>query len=455
MENNLKDKKNNFYVFILKNFVNFLSLKTTYPIIFFILLKNNFLKSIFSVLFFMYFWLIKILFFQTTLLFFVRILDTLTNLIFLLSFLITIFCFVGRSNSLIKNLIFFIMFVIWRFFRATNFILIFIFFELSILPIFLIINGWGYQVERINARFYLLLYTLFFSFPFLLSLIFIQIKYLRIKILFCLNFIKIKEITFLFSFFFILAFLVKCPIYFLHMWLPKAHVEAPVIGSVYLAGVLLKLGGFGIVRIFISFRFNFLRKIIFFILILGSLLRTILCFIQIDQKCIIAFSSIRHITIFVSCVFSNRFRRLIISSRIIFFHGLISRNLFFFSYLIYNLSINRLIFLNQGYKTLYKEFYILFLITICLNLRIPPFLRFFSEWLIFQNWLIISFLSLLRIFFIIFFGLLYRIFLLVNSFHGKSLNFLNNQRKIKYFIILFFFVFFRRFLVVERIFFFS
>jgi NADH-ubiquinone oxidoreductase chain 4 len=312
---------------------------------------------------------------------------------------------------------------------------------MRILPIFIVINGWGYQIERINARFYLLLYTLFFSFPFLLVLIFFQNKILRLNLLFCLNFLKIKEITFLFFIFFITAFLVKCPVYFLHIWLPKAHVEAPVIGSVYLAGILLKLGGFGISRIFFSFSFSIFVKITFYFLIFGRIIRTILCFVQIDQKCIIAFSSISHITIFVSCIFSNTFRLILISSRIIFFHGLISRNLFFFSYLIFNLSSNRLIFLNQGYKTLYKEFYTLFLITICLNLRIPPFLRFFSELLIFQNWIIISFFSFFFILFIIFFGLLYRIFLLVNSFHGKNLNLLFNFTKLKYIIILFFFLF--------------
>lgn len=139
----------------------------------------------------------------------------------------------------------FFLYVTFYSFRVINF---YIFFEASLIPIFLIIIGWGYQPERLQASLYMLFYTLFASLP-LLVVILLEQESFSSFLPFTRQFLTLSTnriLSLIITFFIVFAFLVKLPIFSVHLWLPKAHVEAPVAGSMILAGVLLKLGGYGI-----------------------------------------------------------------------------------------------------------------------------------------------------------------------------------------------------------------
>lgn len=239
--------------------------------------------------------------------------------------------------------------ILTAFFLVDNFLIMYIFFEISIIPTFFLIMGWGTQPERLLARWYFIIYTIVGSLPIIATLVIIEnVKFsLSIRQYYML----ISKYPYLYLVQFI-PFCVKIPIWGTHLWLPKAHVEAPVRGSIILAGLLLKTGGYGMIKYSIAFAPNLLVINALYSINLWSLLVvSLICLTLVDIKLIIAYTSIAHIALITMALLTIRDIGLLGAKLMIISHGLISPLLFALAYVNYKRASSRNLLIHKGIIT--------------------------------------------------------------------------------------------------------
>jgi len=231
-----------------------------------------------------------------------------------------------------KIILWFLLLFLVLSFLSVDFLAFYVFFELSLIPLIFLIVGWGYQSERIQASFYLIIYTIFGSLPLLFVMFSFYLRGSLGWIFFLFLSAEDRLYFFFLECFILLRFFIKLPVFGLHLWLPKAHVEAPVSGSMILAAILLKFRAYGVYRFMwaIASSTAFFSWLVF-ILVFGSLLGRWVALSQEDIKSLIAYSSIRHMgLILVGVLFISSISNggIIV---ILFAHGICSSALFFFS----------------------------------------------------------------------------------------------------------------------------
>lgn len=284
----------------------------------------------------------------------------------------------------------------------------YILFELRLVPTLFIVFFFGYQPEKIQASMYLLIYTVLSSLP--LLLLFISspswLAYFRAGSGFWLCLVLT------------IRFIVKTPIYLVHVWLPKAHVEAPVAGSMVLAGILLKLGSYGLIM-FCPLVKSKALLVYLSLSILGSLFCRMTCVRQWDLKSMIAYSSVVHIGVVTVGVVRGLELGYVCRIIMVVAHGVCSPTMFALAYLVYKSSHTRTISRNKGtLATPTVSFF--FFLTLAINIGVPPSLNLWREVTIFISILSVITYSWVFLVAIAFLGAVYNLFLHVSLSQSKE-----------------------------------
>nr|QIV24570.1 NADH dehydrogenase subunit 4 [Phaolus metallicus] len=301
-------------------------------------------------------------------------------------------------------------------FCSLNFFVFYLFFEISLIPTLILIIGWGYQPERIEAGVYLLFYTLFASLPMMISIFFYYEKFFTLS--FSLMTESISSVLMYLCM--NMVFFIKIPMFFVHLWLPKAHVEAPVAGSMILAGVMLKLGGYGLLRVMKIYLELGLKLNIFVLVIslVGGFFVSLICVRQSDIKSLIAYSSVAHMGLALAGIMTLNFWGLSGSVVMMIAHGLCSSGLFCLANISYERVGSRSLYLSKGLLNVMPSFSLWWFLLCSSNMAAPPSLNLLGEIVLINSLVSYSYLAVIFLALMSFFSAVYSLFLYGYSQHG-------------------------------------
>nr|YP_009002091.1 NADH dehydrogenase subunit 4 [Ricinoides karschii]AGL11953.1 NADH dehydrogenase subunit 4 [Ricinoides karschii] len=283
------------------------------------------------------------------------------------------FGFYGFNNFVFVSLLFFLVLS----FSFVNLFSFYVSFESVLIPTLILICGWGFQPERLYAGMYMLFYTLMASLPLFMCLLKMYSDWgsLSFFVLVDFNVVNWMVVGMM------VAFLVKHPMYFFHLWLPRAHVEAPVSGSMILAGVLLKLGGYGLFRVVVLFKDWLVMEsgYLMSIGLVGGVITGFVCVGQVDMKMLVAYSSVVHMSLVLGGVVSGLKIGFYGSLAMMIAHGLCSSCLFYLVNVFYERLHSRSLMMVKGMLMLSPIMSMWWFMMCVCNMSAPPSMSLLAE----------------------------------------------------------------------------
>nr|QBC73178.1 NADH dehydrogenase subunit 4 [Cocculina subcompressa] len=350
----------------------------------------------------------------------------------------------GNNSTMFSFLVCLLNLVLTMTFLSSSVISFYVFFELSLIPTFLLILGWGYQPERLQAGMYMMMYTISASLPLLVLIMFLSMSMFSSSFFYSflvsssMSFTGwVAEVVYLVM---IGAFLVKLPIFSVHLWLPKAHVEAPVAGSMILAGVLLKLGGYGIIRMiqFLEVNSIVINNFILVMGLFGGVITSVMCIRQVDLKMLVAYSSVGHMGVMLSGLLTGSVWGWVGGLGMMLAHGLCSSALFSMVNMMYENSGTRSMLLNKGGLLEFPSFSMWFFMFCVINMAAPPSISLLSEILIIPSVIYYSFFLFVFFMLMSFLAAVYNLFLYTSTQHGakpKSLSVVEKTEEVNFLVL--------------------